>query len=229
MENQHLTVGDYVQRSCIFFGLFVFIQFIQLPLLVIKTTNSLVVNLLILVLYFGLYAIAIGIAWHFYKQYHPEPVQKINGNGVAIVISGYVGFMIYQMVMLYFSRLVFNQAQSSNNEAIIKLLSSNSIVLVAMLVGIIILSPILEELIFRGLIVDGLFKGRPVIWPMLVSGLLFGMAHGFSNIFTFMIYAGLGAGLVFVYHKTRTIQANILLHVINNSIASIGLLTLILK
>ncbi|MHA8110330.1 CPBP family intramembrane glutamic endopeptidase [Lactobacillaceae bacterium Melli_B4] len=229
MEHPKLNVGDYVQRICIFFSLFVFIQFIQLPLLLIRTTNAWVLNLLMLVVYFGLYAIAIRIAWHFYKRYHPQPVQKINGNGVAIVISCYVGFMIYQMVMLYFSRLIFNQAQSSNNEAIVKILSSNSIVLCAMLVGIIILSPILEELIFRGLIVDGLFAGRPVIWPMLVSGVLFGLAHGFSNIFTFLVYAGLGAGLVFVYHKTRTIQANILLHIINNSVASIGLLSLILK
>lgn len=95
-----------------------------------------------------------------------------------------------------------------------------------MIIGGGILVPIAEELYFRGLI-HNWFKPRMKIWPrILLSSLIFGLAHFDSPPVAAASFI-LGAVNAFAYEKTDTIWTSIFIHCINNTfalaVANIGL------
>lgn len=83
------------------------------------------------------------------------------------------------------------------------------------LLSLVILGPLTEELLFRSLIFSSLERicARP--WfPILVSGLLFGVWHG---IFVQAVYASItGIVLGYIYYMTRDIRLTWLIHMVNN-------------
>ncbi|MRI62946.1 CPBP family intramembrane metalloprotease [Ornithobacterium rhinotracheale] len=85
-------------------------------------------------------------------------------------------------------------------------------------ISVSILAPILEELIFRGLILRGLLNSgkNPYISIFLVS-LLFGLAHG--NPWQFFSAGFLGLILGFVYWRTKDLWICIFIHFFNNTIS----------
>ena len=77
-----------------------------------------------------------------------------------------------------------------------------------------IVVPIIEELVFRGLLFKVLRKWVPFIWAMIVSALLFGVYHG--NLVQF-VYAGLcGLLLAYLCAKFASLDAPILAHMTMN-------------
>ena len=85
--------------------------------------------------------------------------------------------------------------------------------------GVCILAPIVEEIVFRGLIMKYLLPQWPLIgW--LVSSALFAGFHQPQSLFEFGIYALMGAVLGLTYWKTRRLEYAVAVHVINNLVAS---------
>ncbi len=85
------------------------------------------------------------------------------------------------------------------------------------LLGIVIAPAILEEMLFRGIILDGLNK-RFGFWPSLIgSSILFGAVH--LNWTQFLGASVLGLLLGWIYLRTKSLLYPILLHAINNGIA----------
>lgn len=81
------------------------------------------------------------------------------------------------------------------------------------LLYMVICAPILEELIFRKLIVDRAVRyGQGV--AVVVSGLMFGLFHGNLNQFAYA--AAIGMFLAFLYVKTGNIKITISLHMLIN-------------
>jgi len=82
---------------------------------------------------------------------------------------------------------------------------------------VVIAAPVLEEILFRGIILDGFLKNYKPIHAICVSAFLFGLIHG-------NLAQGFGAfilGIFFgwVYWKTKSIIPCILLHAVNNGVA----------
>lgn len=74
----------------------------------------------------------------------------------------------------------------------------------------IIVAPIVEEVVFRGLIHTSLKGGMPMFAAMLFSAWVFGMVHG---AIIWIIYAGVfGFVLVWVYEKYKSLLAPLCLH-----------------
>lgn len=75
---------------------------------------------------------------------------------------------------------------------------------------LVIAAPILEELLFRGIILDGLLKTYSPVISILVSSLLFGIAHilpgSIINGFIIGIFSG------WVYFRTRSVLPSIIIH-----------------
>lgn len=84
-------------------------------------------------------------------------------------------------------------------------------------ISAVIIAPILEEIIFRGII----FVGLDSIWPRWVSAVLtavlFGWLHAQLNVgvYTFL----LGLLLTWLYVKSRSLIPGIILHMLNNAVA----------
>lgn len=81
-------------------------------------------------------------------------------------------------------------------------------------------APIIEEIIFRGIIQKGLInKGVKPQKAIIISALIFGLVH--FNPWQFIGAFLLGVVLGVVYFKTKSLLMSIFLHAFNNSIAVI--------
>jgi Predicted metal-dependent membrane protease len=79
--------------------------------------------------------------------------------------------------------------------------------------GVAVLPPVLEEILFRGIIMRGLEKyGK--LFALLVSSILFGIVHMELTIAVFATICGMVCG--FLYMKTRNIWVPIAVHFFNN-------------
>ncbi len=89
---------------------------------------------------------------------------------------------------------------------------------VAAFIMVVILAPILEELIFRGLILRGMLNAKISPWvAIIISSLLFGIAH--LNPWQFLGAGMIGLALGFIYWRTQSLWLVIFLHALNNFIA----------
>ena len=83
-------------------------------------------------------------------------------------------------------------------------------------VGFII--PIMEEIIFRGLLAKVLF-GKYFKTGLVISSLLFMAGHSAFTLQTIVIYGIMSAGLAITYYKTKRIEYSMGVHILNNSIS----------
>ena len=82
---------------------------------------------------------------------------------------------------------------------------------------LVVAAPILEELIFRGIILDGLLKKYAPFKSIFLSSLLFGIVH--LNPWQFIAALGIGFFMGWVYHKTGKLSLCIIIHFVNNLFA----------
>ncbi|WP_185877359.1 CPBP family intramembrane glutamic endopeptidase [Blattabacterium cuenoti] len=85
----------------------------------------------------------------------------------------------------------------------------------------VLLAPICEELLFRGIILNGMLKNN--IHPLkaiLFSSLLFGLTH--MNPWQLVGGILIGTFIGYIYYMTSSIMDCILLHIFNNALATIG-------
>ncbi len=85
-------------------------------------------------------------------------------------------------------------------------------------------APVFEETLFRGFLLPSLTRYVPVWGAIALSSLLFAVAH--LSISEILPLATLGSVLGFVYCKSRSLLAPILLHSLWNSVTMIGLFIL---
>lgn len=83
--------------------------------------------------------------------------------------------------------------------------------------ALVVIAPVFEEWICRGVVFGALKKRYGVVVSMLLSALFFGLLHvqpvPVVNAFV------LGLILAYIYHKTNTLLAPILLHALHNGVA----------
>ena len=94
-----------------------------------------------------------------------------------------------------------------------------------MFMFIVIIAPLTEEIIFRGLIPQ-LFSKRFEGLGFGLGALLFGLLHGPSDIGSFVLYVGMGTILAFICYKLKHLEYSIWTHALNNSL---GFLLLLFK
>lgn len=96
---------------------------------------------------------------------------------------------------------------------------------IALAALVVCVAPLIEELLFRGVLLSGLMRRMPV-WPaILVSALIFGGAH--LPDFKFAWYPIpdlmlLGVALAWLRVKSRSLWPSVAMHATNNLLAAIG-------
>lgn len=89
---------------------------------------------------------------------------------------------------------------------------------------VVIAAPILEELIFRGIILDGFLKRYSPVKAILLSSLLFGLIHINPSQVVFASLMGLMLG--WIYWKTGSLLLSVFIHFVNNGLAYMLILIL---
>ena len=84
------------------------------------------------------------------------------------------------------------------------------------LIGTILISPIAEELIFRGIILNRLKLVISTPIAILISSLCFGILHSYGSIISAFVF---GLCMCILYIKTNNILIPILAHIMNNFFA----------
>lgn len=166
-------------------------------------------------------AIALGvIGWRYYQQldknnprhfgHKPTTAKKI-----WFLIALFVGMMCFQ----YFWTFLISSGvihMPENQQAV-----AEQSLRMPIWNGVysIILAPIFEELVFRGIFMNYFFNkdNRVNNWlAMLSSALLFGFAHEMQFDLNWLMYSGLGLFLSYAYMHYRDLRFNIGLHMLNN-------------
>ena len=85
-------------------------------------------------------------------------------------------------------------------------------------IGTIILAPLVEELVFRGVLLNRLKVRIGVIPAILISSFLFGMGHEFGGMISAFLF---GICMCILYLKTDNILIPISVHFLNNLVVTI--------
>lgn len=158
--------------------------------------------------------IALGAVLPIYlihRKYQPKPEKK---NSAGTVVLGVLFVLGCSAVITILQNLFFNifSINDVSWEQTEEVLSSMSLGM--QIISTVILAPIVEELMFRGMIINRLMSKFPAWAAVLVSAIAFGALH--LNL-TQGIFAGLiGIAFGVVYIKTRSLWLCIFAHAANN-------------
>lgn len=80
--------------------------------------------------------------------------------------------------------------------------------------------PVLEELVFRGLLLQGMATRIGFVWALVFSSLAFGLGHLEPSMPMNVVFTGLiGALLAWTYRLSGRLVVPVLLHALNNALA----------
>jgi len=135
-------------------------------------------------------------------------------NAWGMIGLTYLG--IYIVTRIGAMVMMMEGVSNSTNQATIENIHMNPFVLITFTV---IMAPIVEELVFRGILMGRVFNPDSIV-GLILSSLLFGLAHMPNSIGVWIVYAGMGFVLGTVYRKCQKLEYCIMAHMINNSIFS---------
>lgn len=183
---------------------------------------------IVIIIYVIVFALIILWARHLFLKYRRwQPTKEGIGQHLRWIIGGWLVILAGEQVLNIINYAVYHQTETANNQIIGRLMSSNHLVLIMMSIAAVVLNPIAEELIFRGVVMNLFFKKDAFWLPIILSGLLFTLEHSSTTWISYLIYFYLGAVFAFIYRKTGNISNTIWLHVLNNLIALSALLGMV--
>lgn len=146
---------------------------------------------------------------------------------VPRIVLSYLTIFVGNLVGGIWLQLI-NQTTTSNQQIINNLVSENT--LIGSFFIIVLIAPICEEIICRGIIPTKLFQGYEKL-GYVIGWFLFLLAHMPSNPPSFLIYGWMSAVLTWTAYRTRRLELSILVHMVLNSISFIllALVTILLK
>jgi uncharacterized protein len=118
---------------------------------------------------------------------------------------------------------------TSNTEGISDLRLDRTYV-IAILVTAVVAAPIVEEMVFRGLILAGFLSRMNWVWAVIAQGMVFGIAHvdparGAGNVGLALILSSVGVVFGGAAYLLRRIAPTMLAHAILNAIVLVVVLT----
>lgn len=193
-------------------------QFVlSLPKLLLKYVNGPIVYILTWMIFIGGYVAVTFILFTYLQRRHPERkiIWRPKGKEINTIIIGFIVLMAAKMIIGSFIT-----QQTANDAAIEKLfkISVNTSFMMVFMTAI--AAPVVEELVFRGFLMDYFFTDQP-IFAILLSGLIFGSIHASTNFISWVMYVVMGIILAATYNKEKNLAANISLHFLNNLLPSI--------
>lgn len=165
-----------------------------------------------------LFTAVIGIIFFFWYRFESWGEAGTGRNtslslrNITLLISLGIGCQFFFSGVMVLIEPLFEKTFSDYADVLEKLTSGNQLIV---LVFMILIAPVTEELIFRGVILTRANKYFGMIYANILQAALFGLYHGnvVQGIYAFIIGLLLGA----VYNKFGIIYAPVLLHITINS------------
>ena len=120
---------------------------------------------------------------------------------------------------------MMNETTTSNQSILNGLVQNSSLISTFFL--IVLVAPICEEILCRGIIPQKIFRGKEKL-GFVVGAIVFALLHTPTNLPSVIIYGGMSTVLTWTAYKTERLEMSILLHMILNGIAFCLLALLVL-
>ena len=120
---------------------------------------------------------------------------------------------------------MMNETTTSNQSTLNGLVQNSSLISTFFL--IVLVAPICEEVLCRGIIPQKIFRGKEKL-GFVVGAIVFALLHMPTNLPSVIIYGGMSTVLTWTAYKTERLEMSILLHMILNGIAFCLLALLVL-
>ena len=203
------------------------VQLLFLPSMVAITSMLLHLNLSVAMLNIILFTLDFIAIVAIFHRYLLMQIRMINLSRLLIWVP--LGLLLYWTLSIAASYLVsyLQPAHTNaNNETISSFLQEQQLL---MTIGTVILVPVTEETLFRGLLFGTLYKKHPLL-GYVVSVVVFAAVHvigyiGTQDVLSLCVsliqYIPAGLVLSFVYIKANTLAAPILIHACLNALATL--------
>ncbi|MFE4105867.1 CPBP family intramembrane glutamic endopeptidase [Almyronema epifaneia] len=173
-------------------------------------------------------AIGIGVLYGSIRTYRPLPADwfrfRQDGNWWKWGLGGYLVALPLMIGVSVLNQQLW-QGQGGSNPLLQTVLEeSDQLSLLVFFLTASVAAPLFEEVLFRGFLLPSLTRYMPVWGAIALSSFIFAAAHlSLSEVLPLMV---LGAILGFVYTRSRSLLAPMLLHSIWNGATMLGLLLL---
>lgn len=205
-----MNKGSILKRFLYLLLAFLILIIIQGPTIYLGVKDASLVSLLVfLLLLKSAGALFLGKRLGLLEGFKTLSSLKAWGMIGLTYLGIYIVTRIGAMVMM------MEGVSNSTNQATIENIHMNPFVLITFTV---IMAPVVEELVFRGILMGRVFNPDSIV-GLILSSLLFGLAHMPNSIGVWIVYAGMGFVLGTVYRKCQKLEYCIMAHMINNSIA----------
>ena len=155
---------------------------------------------------------------YLYKIKDIDIKSLIKWKNLKYILISVVLLRIIAVGGTYLGEIIIHEERTANDMALINMINQlNGLMLIEFYFSKIIFGPIIEEYIFRYIIIGNLGKMSKI--SMIISSILFSLAHMSTNILHWMIYFLMGMVLAIIYKKTEKIETSMLVHILNNFIA----------
>lgn len=135
---------------------------------------------------------------------------------IGLALAGFFGYLAFSAILTaLFSVFPWFNLNETQPLLYSTLISPSGKILAAL--ALVVAGPILEEVIYRGLIYGKLRKNHSLITSILTVSILFGFLHGQWNVGVDVFALSVIACLM--RETTGTIYAGIILHILKNAIA----------
>ncbi|HLI07192.1 MAG TPA: type II CAAX endopeptidase family protein [Ktedonobacteraceae bacterium] len=108
----------------------------------------------------------------------------------------------------------------TNDQVLLARSKLEPLTIYATLLVAVFVAPFCEETYFRSFVFMGFTRAMPLIWAIIFSALVFGVAHADPGSFAVLVIIGLA--LAFLRWRTNSIWPGMMLHALNNAIAAIA-------
>jgi membrane protease YdiL (CAAX protease family) len=164
----------------------------------------------------------LGLMWLYLRRHNrlsligvdrwsPKPVFYVVGVAIAVIIAG-IGFNY--LYSTYVIPGVEMQDEIRRMFASIPKTAFNSVLL---FLAVAVVAPLVEELLFRGILQNSLAKHMPIWVAIALASAIFAAMHMQLTAFPALMVIGASFGLL--YHLTGSLRVNILVHMLNNAAA----------
>lgn len=146
---------------------------------------------------------------------------RITKRQLGLMIGSAVGLVIMlSMIGAVLTILIGHPTVSQNQASINQTLTTGTLTQIAMFFLAVVIAPLIEETMFRGIVMNTWFKDNRYYADVLLSAVLFGVFHTTADLSfaTVTPYVVMGAVFALIYRKTGNLAVNIYTHMLYNAI-----------
>ena len=144
-------------------------------------------------------------------------LRRVSAGAIALMVPLTLAVFFVTGLVSELTRLLFEDVPTAEDQLGVASTRLSSLDLVCLLIATAVLAPVVEEIVFRGLLYPLVRQRRGRVVAVVVSALVFAVIHGFV-----LLWPGLflfGVVLAVVFETSGSLYPAIVLHALNNALA----------